>query len=33
VPPDVDTGAAVEIDVRGTALPGTVVPTPFVKRT
>ena len=32
VPPAVEEGAAVAIDVRGTALPGTVVPTPFVKR-
>ncbi|MET0325184.1 MAG: glycine cleavage system aminomethyltransferase GcvT [Ilumatobacteraceae bacterium] len=30
VPPAVGTGAAVTVDVRGTALPGTVVPTPFV---
>jgi aminomethyltransferase len=32
VPPTVEEGAAVAIDVRGTALPGTVVPTPFVNR-
>lgn len=32
VPPTVTLGAAVEIDVRGTALPGEVVPTPFVRR-
>ena len=32
VPPAVEEGAAVAVDVRGTALPGTVVPTPFVKR-
>jgi glycine cleavage system T protein (aminomethyltransferase) len=32
VPPSVGEGTAVEIDVRGTLLPGTVVPTPFVKR-
>ncbi|CAN5560400.1 glycine cleavage system aminomethyltransferase GcvT [soil metagenome] len=30
VPPDVGEGTDVEIDVRGTALPGSVVPTPFV---
>jgi len=30
VPPSVEEGAAVAIDVRGTALPGTVVSTPFV---
>jgi aminomethyltransferase len=30
VPPEVGEGAAVEIDVRGTHLEGTVVPTPFV---
>lgn len=29
VPPGVDVGATVEIDVRGTALPGEVVPLPF----
>jgi aminomethyltransferase len=32
VPPDVGEGATVEIDVRGTHLEGTVVPTPFVTR-
>ena len=32
VPPTVDPGTSVTIDVRGTALPGTVVPTPFVGR-
>jgi aminomethyltransferase len=32
VPPAVGEGTAVEVDVRGTPLPGTVVPTPFVKR-
>jgi aminomethyltransferase len=32
VPPGVEPGAAVGIDVRGTLLPGTVVETPFVKR-
>lgn len=31
VPPSVEIGAAVGIDVRGTLLPGTVVDTPFVK--
>ncbi len=30
VPPEVGEGATVDVDVRGTALPGTVVPTPFV---
>jgi aminomethyltransferase len=30
LPPDAADGAAVTIDVRGSALPGTVVPTPFV---
>ena len=30
--PTVEEGAAVEIDVRGTALAGTVVPTPFVRK-
>ena len=30
VPPAVAEGTAVMVDVRGTALPGTVVPTPFV---
>lgn len=30
VPPDVDDGTAVEIDVRGTGLPGVVTATPFV---
>jgi aminomethyltransferase len=32
LPPDVADGTAVAIDVRGSALPGTVVPTPFVSR-
>ncbi|MBI4934890.1 MAG: glycine cleavage system aminomethyltransferase GcvT [Actinobacteria bacterium] len=32
LPPDVAEGAAVVIDVRGSALPGTVVPMPFVRR-
>ena len=32
VPPTVGEGTAVEIDVRGTRLPGTVVATPFVRR-
>lgn len=32
LPPEVDEGAAVEIDVRGTAVPATVVPMPFWKR-
>jgi aminomethyltransferase len=32
LPPDVDDGVEVAIDVRGSALPGTVVPTPFVTR-
>ncbi len=32
VPPAVGEGAAVEVDVRGTRLPGTIVPTPFVTR-
>jgi aminomethyltransferase len=32
VPPAVGEGMAVEIDVRGTKLAGTVVPTPFVSR-
>jgi aminomethyltransferase len=32
VPPAVGTGAEVMVDVRGTALPGTVVATPFVAR-
>ena len=32
VPPELAEGAAVTIDVRGTELPGTVVPTPFVRR-
>jgi aminomethyltransferase len=30
LPPGVGDGAAVEVDLRGTALPGTVVATPFV---
>ncbi len=32
VPPEVGEGAAVEVDVRGTRLAGTVVATPFVNR-
>jgi aminomethyltransferase len=32
VPPSVGEGAAIEVDVRGTRLPGTIVPTPFVTR-
>jgi aminomethyltransferase len=32
VPPEVGEGTAVEVDVRGTRLAGTVVPTPFVTR-
>ncbi|HEY5877029.1 MAG TPA: glycine cleavage T C-terminal barrel domain-containing protein [Ilumatobacteraceae bacterium] len=32
LPPDIEEGAAVSIDVRGSALTGTVVPTPFVSR-
>ncbi len=32
LPPDVEDGAAVEIDARGERLPGRVVPTPFVRR-
>jgi aminomethyltransferase len=32
LPPDVADGAAVTIDVRGSALDATVVPTPFVKK-
>jgi aminomethyltransferase len=32
VPPEVGEGTAVEVDVRGTLLPGTVVATPFVTR-
>ena len=32
VPPEVGPGTAVTIDVRGTALPGAVVETPFVRR-
>ena len=32
LPPDTPEGAPVEIDVRGTRLDGTVVPTPFVAR-
>jgi aminomethyltransferase len=32
LPPDVEPGAAVEIDVRGRALPATVVKPPFVKK-
>ena len=30
LPPDVEEGAAVEVDLRGTHLPAKVVPTPFV---
>jgi glycine cleavage system T protein (aminomethyltransferase) len=33
LPPDVEDGTAVEVDVRGSRLAGTVVPTPFVKKT
>ena len=32
LPPDVEDGTAVEIDVRGEAVPATVVPTPFVAK-
>ena len=32
LPPHVEAGTPVEVDVRGTRLPGTVVPTPFVRR-
>lgn len=32
VPPSIGEGTAVEIDVRGTLLPGTVVATPFITR-
>ena len=32
LPPDVEPGAAVEIDVRGARLPGTVVPLPFLPK-
>jgi glycine cleavage system T protein (aminomethyltransferase) len=32
LPPDVEEGTAVEVDVRGSALTGQVVPLPFVKR-
>jgi aminomethyltransferase len=32
LPPDVQHGAAVEIDVRGARLRGAVVPMPFVRR-
>jgi aminomethyltransferase len=32
LPPDVAEGAEVAIDVRGSALPGRVVPTPFVAK-
>jgi aminomethyltransferase len=32
VRPDVVIGDDVEIDVRGTRLPGRIVPTPFVRR-
>jgi aminomethyltransferase len=31
LPPDVEEGAAVEVDLRGTTLPGAVVATPFVR--
>ena len=30
LPPEVDEGAAVDVDLRGTHLPAQVVPTPFV---
>ncbi len=32
LPPDVEEGTPVAIDVRGEAVPAAVVPTPFVKR-
>jgi hypothetical protein len=32
LPPHLPDGADVVVDVRGTALPGAVVPTPFVSR-
>ena len=32
LPPDVEEGTAVEIDIRGSALPGRVVATPFVRK-
>jgi aminomethyltransferase len=32
LPPDVEDGISVEVDVRGSLLPGHVVPLPFVKR-
>ncbi len=32
LPPDLEPGAAVEVDVRGKAVPATVVPTPFYRR-
>jgi glycine cleavage system T protein (aminomethyltransferase) len=32
LPPDVDEGTVVEVDVRGTHVPATVVPTPFYER-
>jgi glycine cleavage system T protein (aminomethyltransferase) len=32
LPPDVADGTFVEVDVRGSRLPGTIVPTPFVKK-
>ena len=32
LPPTVEEGTAVEIDLRGSALAGTVVPTPFVRK-
>jgi aminomethyltransferase len=31
LPPDIEEGTAVQVDLRGTALPGTVVATPFVR--
>jgi len=33
LPPDIEIGATVEVDMRGTLVPATVVPTPFVKPT
>jgi aminomethyltransferase len=32
VPPDVGEGTAVDVDVRGSRISGTVVPTPFITR-
>ena len=32
LPPDVEDGTPVEIDARGTRVPGRVVPLPFYKR-